>query len=223
LILPFVSSSAHLLIVSGADGSPKSSGRTSASKYVRAASRNGSFTGRPCLGQTEFAMLNSTPGSRARSCSISPRYASLTLVSSSPPKPRTDRIASSVSSSAPFAVMPSAIETLSGETIALTSLLAALTRAKRSRPNATLELETPCSSAVNARGGIGSDGEPEQPASASPVVTATAGMIPSILMRILLLLVRPAGRGIPLPSIVRCADFAMGKARCRPAAPVSYT
>jgi hypothetical protein len=92
--------------------------------------------------------------------------------------------------------MPSAIETLSGDTIALTSLLAALTLANRSRPNATLELDTPCSSAVNARGGIGSDGELEQPASASPVVRATASMILPIVMLIHPLLVRPLEAGM---------------------------
>src|SRR5579864_5621850 len=114
-ILPFVAVLTHELMVFAADGPLKSSPSIVASKYCLSVCTNDGATSKPCRYQIAFAISKDTCGSRPRSREIRLSYDASASDSDIELKPSVDFIASNVLPSAPFMVMPSAIDALSGE------------------------------------------------------------------------------------------------------------
>ncbi len=84
--------------------------------------------------------------------SISDRYDALISADGCVPKPSVDRISSNVCPDAPFIVMPSAIEALSGDMKMFESARVRSSSRSRLNPNALLAPMTACSPLESARG-----------------------------------------------------------------------
>src|SRR6476620_3177277 len=151
-ILPLMLTFTQSLIVGTALAASKSSGATLASKNCLDSSRKLVSKGNPARYQIALAMRTSTVRSSARSMSLSDRYEPLISAAGCAPKPIVERISSNVCPAAPFMVMPSAIEALSGDMKMFESARVRSSSRSRLNPNALLAPMTACSPVVSARG-----------------------------------------------------------------------
>src|SRR6185437_9653364 len=106
----------------------------------------------PCRYQIAFAIWKSTCGSSPRSREIRLSYDASASGSDIEEKPSVDFMASSVLPSAPFIVMPSAIDALSGERNTLESGASPATWRSNENANPLDCVISCCSFAVSARG-----------------------------------------------------------------------
>ena len=116
-ILPWVCVFTQPFTVASVAGAlPKSTGWTSASNALFVALRKLALTAKPWRYQIEFAMPSWVEASSDSRSTMRPWYPALMPSLPIAPNPSVVRIASKVEPAAPFIVIPSASDALSGET-----------------------------------------------------------------------------------------------------------